>query len=323
MLLNHTAARLTDLLIIIFAGLQILKGEFTIGGLVMLLVLGKVMLASFTYISLVSKDLRISLGAIKRISEIMGLSAERMGINSLPNIRGEIRFSDVWFSYEDGIPVLKGVNFTIEPHKMTAIVGRSGIGKTTIANLLLGFYQPTKGKILIDGLDMKRFDLASLRRYIGFVPQDPFLFNRDIEENITMGREIKTEQLRRIMEFTGVSELAEKLRGVVGEDGALISGGEKQRIAIARALVTGPKIIIFDEATSSLDSISEARIKLVLGHLKQEATVIVIAHRLATIRSADWIIFLEGGEVVAQGNHDDLYQKSEGYRTLFAEQMVG
>ncbi len=244
----------------------------------------------------------------------------------LKEIRGEIKFENVSFDYPEGKKgVLVDFNLHIKPGESVAFVGRSGVGKTTIVKLLLRFYDVTKGRILIDGIDIKNLTKTQLRSFIGIVPQEPILFNNTIGFNISYGKPKATK--KEIIEATKIANLYEFIQSLplkyetkVGERGIKLSGGQKQRLAIARMILTNPKIIIFDEATSSLDSESEALIQDALWKIAQNRTVLIIAHRLSTIKKANRIIVLENGKIIESGTHNELIKKKGLYSYLWCLQ---
>jgi len=242
--------------------------------------------------------------------------------------RGEIRFRDVDFRYRDGGAILSQFNMRVEGGEKIALVGPSGAGKTTVTKLLLRLYAVDGGTIDIDGQDIAKITLESLRDAIAFVPQDPVLFHRSLMENIRYGRKDATESevieaARKAHCHEFISALPKGYGTFVGERGVKLSGGERQRIAIARALLKNAPILVLDEATSSLDSESESLIQDALETLMQGKTVIIIAHRLSTISKMDRIIVIEDGRVVAEGRHDQLIAQGGRYQTLWNIQAGG
>lgn len=237
-------------------------------------------------------------------------------------IDGEIVYKDVSFSYKKSVPIIKNINFTANPKEMVAIVGASGSGKTTLINLLLRFYENSEGNILIDGIDIKNISLKSLRNKIGLVTQDVFLFNDTIYNNISYGTDgLSLEMIKRAADIAKASEFIEsfpeKYNTVVGERGVLLSNGQRQRISIARAIVKDPPILVFDEATSSLDSESEKLIQKAMADVMKGRTTLVIAHRLSTIIEADKILVIEDGTIKESGNHRELLKKRGLYYNLY------
>lgn len=272
----------------------------------------------------------------------VGISVQRLGdvLNTqpepsynpnrtiLPHVKGQVRFEDVVFRYRpDGPEILRKVSFVVEPGRIVGIVGRSGSGKSTIAKLMQRLYVPERGRIVIDGVDVMQVDPAWLRRQVGVVLQENFLFNASVRNNIAltdpglaMERVIQSAQLAGAHEF--IMDLADGYDTVIGEHGCTLSGGQRQRIAIARALVANPRILIFDEATSALDYESEAVIQQNLVQISQERTVFMIAHRLSTVRQAHRIYAIDKGEILEQGTHDELLRTSGFYARLHAHQAA-
>ena len=243
----------------------------------------------------------------------------------LPSIKGHVQFENVAFSYEENKPVLHGISFDSRPGTVTALVGSSGSGKSTIIGLVAAFHSPGSGQVLVDGFDLSRVQLASYREQLGVVLQESFLFDGTIRENVAFARPAASEE--EIMEacrIARVDEFAlnfpEKFNTVVGERGVKLSGGQRQRVSIARAILADPRILILDEATSSLDSESEALIQEGLSHLMQGRTTFVIAHRLSTIRRADQILVVEAGRILERGNHAQLYAARGRYYDLYTRQ---
>jgi ABC-type multidrug transport system fused ATPase/permease subunit len=243
----------------------------------------------------------------------------------MPPIQGTLQFENVEFAYTADKTVLHGVSFVAEPGTVTALVGSSGSGKSTIISLVCAFHTPVSGKVMIDGVDLSTVDLNTFRSQLGVVLQDSFLFDGTIRENIMFSRpEASAEQFHSACRIARVDEFAEKFpeayETVVGERGVKLSGGQRQRLSIARALLAEPRILILDEATSSLDSESEAMIQAGLSQLMQGRTTFVIAHRLSTIRRADQILVVEEGRIVERGNHAELFARGGRYYDLYTRQ---
>lgn len=267
--------------------------------------------------------------SIQRLGDVLNAKPEpsynpnRM---TLPKIAGQIIFDDVDFRYRvDGPPVLQHVSLALQPGQIIGVVGRSGSGKSTIAKLVQRLYVPERGRILVDGVDLAQVDPAWLRRQVGVVLQENFLFNRSVRDNIaladpglSMDRVLQAAKLAGAHEF--ILELPEGYDTSVGEHGCALSGGQRQRIAIARALVANPRILIFDEATSALDYESEAIIQRNMAQICKGRTVIIIAHRLSTVRPAHRIYVIDRGQLVEQGTHDDLLKRNGMYTRLHQHQ---
>ena len=275
-------------------------------------------------------NIQLSFMAMERVFEVLdSVPAIKNKENAilLPGIKKEIKYRDVCFEYIPGKPVLKHINLTIKPGQTIAFVGNSGGGKTTLVNLLPRFYDVCGGQITIDGTDIRDLDLYSLRDKISIVFQDNFLFGGTIRENILLGNENATEeQLQSAIKCACLEEFVSTLDlGVdteIGERGILLSGGQKQRIAIARAFIKNAPIVILDEATSALDNKSEAIVQQAIENLMKDRTVLIIAHRLSTVRHADKLIVINYGELVEEGTHEELIQKENGiYASLYKTQL--
>ena len=243
----------------------------------------------------------------------------------LPDVTGELEFDRVSFSYEEGKQVLNEVSFLSRPGTVTALVGPSGSGKSTIIGLVSAFHVPTSGVVRVDGVDLSTVRLESYRTHLGVVLQETFLFDGTIRENVAFSRPDATEaqvleacRIARVDEFAEEFEL--KYDTIVGERGVKLSGGQRQRVSIARAILADPRVLILDEATSSLDSESEAMIQQGLSYLMRGRTTFVIAHRLSTIRRADQILVVEAGRIVERGTHDVLYAKGGRYFDMYTKQ---
>jgi ABC-type multidrug transport system fused ATPase/permease subunit len=245
----------------------------------------------------------------------------------LPPGRGAIRFDHVTFSYLDDRPVLHDVDLEIEPGRTVALIGHTGSGKTTLTSLIPRFYDVSAGRLLIDGVDVRHVQLTSLRREIGVISQDPFLFSATVRENISFGRgDLSDEEVERAARAAQAHEFIERLpKGydtVIGERGITLSGGQRQRVAIARALVVDPRILILDDATASVDATTEAKIREGLREAMRDRTTIIIAHRLSTIALADEIVVLDDGRVVARGTQQDLAESNDVYREIHEHGML-
>jgi subfamily B ATP-binding cassette protein MsbA len=247
---------------------------------------------------------------------------EKVGTRSIAEPKGRIAFEDVSFAYPDGTLALNRVSFVLEPGRSLALVGPSGAGKSTIADLVLRFYDPTEGRILFDGVDLRELDVSWLRSQIGVVPQHTFLFAGSIEDNVRLGAPEATKEdmvlaLRQSHATEFVQEMENRTVSQLGERGIRLSGGQMQRISIARALVRKPTVLLLDEATSALDATSEKAVTEALEEVMKERTTLFIAHRLTTAARADTILVLSRGEVVEQGNHADLLEANGPYAGLF------
>ncbi len=253
--------------------------------------------------------------------------ADRPGAGELPPGGGRVRFEDVAFEYEPGRRVLDGVDLEIAPGKTVALIGHTGAGKTTLASLVPRFYDATEGRVTIDGNDVRDVKLTSLRRSIGVISQDPFLFSTTVRENIAFGApgagDADVEYAARLAQaHEFIEQLPQAYDTVIGERGITLSGGQRQRIAIARALVVDPRILILDDATASVDATTEARIRLGLREAMKGRTTIIIAHRLSTIALADELVVLGGGRIAARGTHDVLLATSPVYREIYEHGLL-
>ena len=240
---------------------------------------------------------------------------------------GEIRFENVWFAYKEDDYVLQNLDFTIQPGEKVALVGPTGAGKSSIIRLLCRLYEPTKGRILIDGIDIRDLPQAELRRYMGVILQDGFLFAGDVKSNITLGETYSFEAIQTSAEVTNVASFIEQLpqgyNTQLRERGTNLSGGQKQLLAFARAAIRNPSILVLDEATASLDVGTEALIQEALDRLLEKRTAIIIAHRLSTIRNVDRILVLKRGQLIESGSHEQLLQENGLYASLYKLQMLG
>jgi ATP-binding cassette subfamily B protein len=266
---------------------------------------------------------------LEKFFEVMNLEPRIKDLPGAVNIRflkGEIHFNDVWFGYQQNRPILKGVNFTIPPSFWISIVGPSGCGKTTLVNLILRLYEPSRGKVLLDGLDLRLIRLESLRKKIAIATQQPFLFDVPIKENIAYGlKGVSEEQITQAAKAACVHDFIEQLpKGydtLIGEDACRLSQGLKQRIAIARAIARDPDLLILDEATSSVDSPTEERIFKALREKRQGLSTIVVSHRLFSIKDADRIYFFRQDGNIEEGTHSQLLFASPLYRDFFQNQQ--
>jgi ATP-binding cassette, subfamily B, bacterial MsbA len=319
--------------VLILAGFslyQVVTGTLTVAQFLQFFTLTTVAANPISQLSNYTGSLNKAYAAASRIFEILDLpveSADEPGAAELRDVRGAVEFKDVRFSYDGVREVLKGITASVAPGEIVALVGPSGGGKTTLVNLVPRFYEPTSGAVVVDGQDVAGVSLASLRKAIAIVPQDPQLFSDTIAENIRYGRlnatQAEIEEAARLANAHDfVTKLPEGYRTLVGSRGMRLSGGERQRIAIARAILRDPRILILDEATSSLDAHSEALIGQALDHLLVGRTTFIIAHRLSTIRRAATILVLADGKIVEHGTHDDLLRRGGLYASLYEKQML-
>jgi len=316
------------ILMILEGGRSVLAGAMTLGDLFMYGIFVGLVAMPLINIASIGTQITEAFAGLDRIREIRKLvteDSEDAARATLDDVRGDIVFEDVSFAYVAGKDVLKRVSFHAPPGSTTALVGSSGAGKSTLIGLVLAFSRPRAGRVVVDGRDLATIRLAEYRRQLGVVLQDNFLFDGTIAENVAFARPHATrEEIEAAARIAHCDDFVRRFdKGydtVVGERGVKLSGGERQRVSIARAILADPRILILDEATSSLDSESEAAIQDGLRTLRRGRTTFVIAHRLSTIRSADQILVMEGGEIVERGTHAELLAKHGRYRQLYDKQ---
>ena len=309
-------------------GYEIMKGSLTIGEFLTFTFLLGLMIAPIVQMSNIGSQLTEALAGLDRTEELMNMTPESDEENRtiiLEDIKGDIVFNDVSFAYEEDNEVLHNISFEANSGDVIALVGSSGSGKSTIAGLAATFLNPQSGMISVDGHDLSKVNLDSFRKNLGVVLQDEFLFEGTIRQNILFPRPHATEsELAAAVKAAYVDEFTDRFEGgletLIGERGVKLSGGQRQRIAIARAVLADPKILILDEATSNLDTESEALIQKSLATLTEGRTTFVIAHRLSTIRKANQILVIENGRIAEQGTHDELIAKEGRYYNLFTYQ---
>jgi subfamily B ATP-binding cassette protein MsbA len=309
-------------------GKFILEGSMTIGDFVAFTLYLGFLVAPIVQMSNIGSQLTEAFAGLDRMNEILALETEGMEkerTHKLDRMDGKVQFQNVRFQYAEGKEVLKGIDFEIPAGSVTALVGSSGSGKTTIAGLAASFLKPTQGRIQIDGLDLTSIKLPDFRQHIAVVLQDEFLFEGTLRDNLLFGKpEASEAEIAKALLDAHLKPFVDSLElGVntlIGERGVKLSGGQRQRVAIARALIANPRILFLDEATSNLDAESEMLIQESLSELMKDRTTLVIAHRLSTIRRADQILVIEDGEVMERGNHDELIAKEGRYYQLFTYQ---
>jgi len=315
--------------IVMFMGTrQILAGTLTLGGFFSYTIFLGFLAAPLFQVVGVGTQITEAIAGLERTREVLDETPEDEDPNRevmLPEIHGEVAFQDVTFAYEQTKTVLHDISFRARPGTVTALVGSSGSGKSTIIGLIAAFHTPNTGKVLVDSVDLSTVRLESYRTQLGMVLQDSFLFDGTIRENVAFSKPDATEEeILRACTIARVDEFAEKYElkydTVIGERGVKLSGGQRQRVSIARAILANPRILILDEATSSLDSESEGMIQEGLSYLMQGRTTFVIAHRLSTIRRADQILVVEGGRIVERGTHQSLFELGGRYFELYTKQ---
>jgi subfamily B ATP-binding cassette protein MsbA len=319
---------IVGILMIWLGGRSILAGEMTLGDFIMYIFFIGLVAAPLVSIASIGTQITEAFAGLDRIREILETDTEDdvdAGKTALGRVHGDIAFEDVWFEYHEGRPVLKGVTFQAPAGTTTALVGSSGSGKSTLISLVMAFNRPLHGRVLVDGRDLASVPLRDYREQLASVLQENFLFDGTIAENI--GYANPTASIDAIKAAARVAHCEEFILAfpqqydtVVGERGIKLSGGQRQRVSIARAILANPRVLILDEATSSLDSESEEMIQDGLRSLREGRTSFVIAHRLSTIRSADQILVLEGGEIVERGRHAELLAANGRYRQLHDKQ---
>jgi ATP-binding cassette subfamily B multidrug efflux pump len=316
-------------LLLWFGGPLALAGEITVGSLFALvsyvLLLGAPVQRLGFLVNLAATA-GASAGRVFEIIDTPNEVADKSGAISVERIRGEVTFDDVSFAYREGVRILKRISFHVLPGKTIALIGHTGSGKSTITNLIPRFYNVTAGRILIDGMDVADLRLRDLRRHIGAVLQEPFLFSQTIAENIAYGQPDATQEeivaaAKAAHAHDFIMSFPDQYRTHVGERGVTLSGGQKQRVAIARALLTDPAILILDDSTSSVDTETEHLIQEALAELMKGRTTFVIAQRLVTLKSADCILVLDQGEIVERGTHQELLDLNGSYRQIYDLQL--
>jgi ABC-type multidrug transport system fused ATPase/permease subunit len=316
--------------VLLLGGRMVVNGDLTLGAFITFNVLVAMLVMPLRMLGMWIGQSQRATASGERIFEVMDEPenvGDRLGAVDLPPGEGRVRFERVSFGYDERRPVIQDVDFELEPGKTVALIGHTGSGKTTLAGLVPRFYDVTAGRITIDGLDVRDATLASLRRQIGIVAQDPFLFSATVRENIAFGRPDATDEeveaaarLAQAADF--IEELPEGYETVIGERGITLSGGQRQRLAIARALLIDPRILILDDATASVDATTEARIRLGLRQAMKGRTTIIIAHRLSTLALADELVVLDRGRIVARGTHDELLERSPVYREIYEHGLL-
>lgn len=320
---------LSVLLLFLLGGWQISTGNLTGTQFATYVAAALLLIDPIAHLTSNYNDFRQGEASVDRIFELMAIQptvVEKPGAVDLPPVTGKVEYCNVSFAYNPGEPVLKNLSFLALPGEAIALVGASGAGKSTLVNLLLRFYDPQAGEILIDGTNIENVTLKSLRRQIGIVPQETTLFSGTIAQNIAFGqREFDLKDVQTAAEIANahqfITQFSQGYHTWVGERGVNLSGGQRQRIAIARAVLHNPSILILDEATSALDSESEALVQEALERIMKERTVFIIAHRLATVRRADRILVLEQGQIIESGTHEELLDRGGRYARFYAQQF--
>jgi ABC-type multidrug transport system fused ATPase/permease subunit len=320
---------LGNFVVLWFGGAAVMRGELSVGILFGFMNYVSRFFAPVQDLSMFWNQVQSALAAAERVFGIIDTPTmifDKPDAAEMPRIEGRVHYENMTFSYEEGQPVLQDIELVIEPNTTIALVGPTGVGKTTMTNLLYRFYDPTDGRITVDGLDLRDVKVASLRRQMAVVLQDTFLFSASIMENIRYGRlDATDDEIREVSEAVGAHEFIMKLpEGYdtdVRERGGRLSVGQRQLISLARALLAEPRILIMDEATSSIDAYTELIIQKALDRVLRNRTSIIIAHRLSTVRNSDKIVVLDGGRIAEQGTHDELIRLGGLYKQLYEMQF--
>ena len=317
------------LALIWYGGLEVVAGRLSAANLIAFFTGIALMADPVSRLGSISTSIQLALASAERIFEVIDIKptvVEKPNAKHLDNISGSVEFKNVSFHYENNSDVINGISFAVNSGEIVAIVGKSGSGKSTMVNLIPRFYDVTGGQILIDGNDIRDLKIADLRQFMGIVPQETILFSGSIKDNISYAKiDATQEELEKVAKMANAHDfimaLPEKYDTLVGERGVRLSGGEKQRLAIARALLRDPKILVFDEATSSLDTESEHLVQDAIDRLLHNRTTFVIAHRLSTVQHANKILVLDSGKIVETGTHSELLAHNGIYKKLYELQF--
>ena len=312
-------------------GQRVLSGRLSVGELLVFISYVGMLYGPMSALSGLAAAVQSALVPFRRVAEILETNPvirDTPGARPLARCAGVVRFADVWFGYDPAKPVLKGLEFEGRPGQMIALIGSSGVGKTTVLSLLLRFYDPQRGRVLVDGTDVREFQYRTLRQQISIVPQEPVLFSTTVAENIAYGRPGATraeiEEAAREAEADGfIRAMDQGYDTPLGERGVTLSGGQRQRLALARAFLKNSPILILDEPTAALDAETEAAVLRALDKLRRQRTVFVVAHRLSTVRLADLLLVLQDGQVIERGRHDELVARGGHYARLWQLQFGG
>jgi ATP-binding cassette subfamily B protein len=320
---------LSNIITMYIGGIEVMKGNITTGNIAEFIVYLNMLTIPVISLGWVTSLIQRAAASQKRINEFLHEKSEIISPNvPAKTISGNIEFKNVTFTYpETGITALKGVSFVARPGEMVAIIGRTGSGKSTIANLIMRMYDCTGGEVLVDGQPVNELNLRGYRAQIGFVPQEVFLFSDTIANNIAFSADVldmpRVEQAARdAAVYSNIAELEKGFETLIGERGITLSGGQKQRVSIARAIIKDPQVLIFDDCLSAVDTRTEEEILSNLGRNMAGKTSIIIAHRISTIKNADKILVMDNGEIIEQGNHDYLMDKRGAYFDLYEKQLL-
>jgi ABC-type multidrug transport system fused ATPase/permease subunit len=315
---------------VLAGGLATIDGQLTLGQFTQFYLYLAMLFLPLRMLGMWIGQIQRAIASGERIFEVLDVEPEITDPpepRPLPDGRGDVRIEGVTFGYDPERPVLRGLDLHVEAGRTVALIGRTGSGKTTVTSLIPRFYDPQAGRVLLDGADVRDMALEDIRRQVGIVGEDTFLFSTSVRENIAYGAPWATDEevheaARQAQAYDFITALPEGFDTLVGERGLTLSGGQRQRIAIARALLLDPRVLILDDATASVDASTEARIKLALRAVMRDRTTLIVAHRLSTIALADEIVVLEDGRVVARGQHDDLVTESPVYAEIWRHGLV-
>ncbi|WP_316757996.1 ABC transporter ATP-binding protein [Pedobacter aquatilis] len=320
---------LSTILTIYIGGVQVMNGSITPGNIAEFIIYINQLTFPVTMLGWVTSLIQRAAASQKRINEFLDIPSEIQSPNKEEHVlKGNLSFNDVSFTYADtGIQALKNVSFEINSGEFVAIIGKTGSGKSTLANLIMRMYNVENGSIAIDGQDLKSLNLKNYRGQIGFVPQEVFLFSDSIKNNIAFGLDTVTDDevydaAKNASVYNNIIDFEEKFETMLGERGITLSGGQKQRVSIARALIKSPKILIFDDCLSAVDTKTEEEILQNLGKIMKGKTSILIAHRISTIKNADKILVLDDGRIIEQGTHNELLSLNGSYTELYNNQLL-
>jgi ATP-binding cassette subfamily B protein len=328
--LTKASTTLTMLTILVVGIALFTQGQTTVGGIVMFMSFAGMLIQRLDQAARFVNRVFLDMPRLEEFFRVLDIASgvqDRKGAVSLRKVKGLVAFEDVTFSYGGGRPAVEGLSFTAKPDETIALVGATGAGKSTALALLYRVYDPQSGKVTIDGRDIRDVKLASLRRNVGVIFQEPLLFNRSIADNLRVGNPDATNEdirdaCRRAQALDFIERNEQGLDAMVGERGRMLSGGERQRLSIARALLKNPPILILDEATSALDAATEAKVNAALNEVMRGRTSFVIAHRLATVRNADRILVFDQGRIVESGTFDELVRKGGVFAELAKAQFM-
>lgn len=320
---------LSTILTIYIGGVQVMNGSITPGNIAEFIIYINQLTFPVTMLGWVTSLIQRAAASQKRINEFLDIPSDIQSTNKEEHVlKGNLSFNDVSFTYADtGIQALKNVSFEINSGEFVAIIGKTGSGKSTLANLIMRMYDVENGSIAIDGQDLKSLNLKNYRGQIGFVPQEVFLFSDSIKNNIAFGLDTVTDDevydaAKNASVYNNIIDFEEKFETMLGERGITLSGGQKQRVSIARALIKSPKILIFDDCLSAVDTKTEEEILQNLGKIMKGKTSILIAHRISTIKNADKILVLDDGRIIEQGTHNELLSLNGSYMELYNNQLL-